>query len=88
MEFIKEDDSILYGVFEKILLEKRVNFSSRIITEEHGAMAGLPIAPFFANIYYSFILFVRTPVYKGQHFFIKIQRKTAHNVRADAFKSY
>ena len=51
MEFIKEDDPILYEVFSKILLEKRVNFSGRIIAEEHGAMAGLPIAPFFANIY-------------------------------------
>ncbi|MBQ8041343.1 MAG: hypothetical protein IJ274_16000 [Lachnospiraceae bacterium] len=51
MDFIKEDDAVLYRVFERILLEKRVNFSGHTIAEEHGAMAGLPIAPFFANIY-------------------------------------
>lgn len=51
MEFIKEDDPVLYGVFERILLENKVQFSGRTILEEHGAMAGIPIAPFFANIY-------------------------------------
>ena len=51
MEFIKEDDPLLYGVFERILLEKRVQFSGHTIMEEHGAMAGIPVAPFFANIY-------------------------------------
>lgn len=51
MDFIREDDAVLYGIFERILVEKRVNFSGHTIVEEHGAMAGLPIAPFFANIY-------------------------------------
>lgn len=51
MAFIKEDDLVLYGVFERILSQKYVNLSGHIIAEEHGAMAGLPIAPFFANIY-------------------------------------
>lgn len=51
MEFIKEVDFILYSIFERILLEKRVKFSNHTIVEEHGAMAGIPIAPFFANIY-------------------------------------
>lgn len=51
MDFLREDDAVLYGVFERILLEKCVNFSGHIIVEERGAMAGIPIAPFLANIY-------------------------------------
>ncbi len=51
LDFIKEEDISLYGVFERILTEKHLNFSGRIIAEEHGAMAGIPIAPFLANIY-------------------------------------
>ena len=51
MEFIKEEDPELYGVFERILSENSVWYLNRIIKENHGAMAGIPIAPFFANIY-------------------------------------
>lgn len=51
MEFIKESDPMLYSVFQRILQEKRIRFENCIIVEEHGAMAGIPIAPFFANIY-------------------------------------
>lgn len=51
MQFIKEEDLMLYQIFERILLQKKVQFGNRIIAEEHGAMAGIPIAPFFANIY-------------------------------------
>lgn len=51
LEFIKVDDGPLYCVLERILSENHLNFSGRIIMEEHGAMAGIPIAPFFANIY-------------------------------------
>lgn len=51
MQFIKVDDLILYQIFERILLQKRVQFENRTILEDHGAMAGIPIAPFFANIY-------------------------------------
>ncbi len=51
MDFIKEEDPILYAVFERVLAEKRVHFGGHTILEEHGAMAGIPIAPFFANIY-------------------------------------
>ena len=51
MQFIKEDDSFLYQIFEKLLLEKKVQFEGNIIMEEHGAMAGIPVAPFFANVY-------------------------------------
>lgn len=51
LNFVKENDSELFKIFENILQEKHVNFGGHIITEEHGAMAGIPIAPFFANIY-------------------------------------
>ncbi len=51
MDFIRKDDPVLYGVFEQILTEKHVHFGKHTIVEEHGAMAGIPIAPFFANIY-------------------------------------
>ena len=51
MKFILESDPVLYGVFQRILQEKRVLYEKRVIVEEHGAMAGIPIAPFFANMY-------------------------------------
>lgn len=51
LEFIKGDDMPLYQVFQNILLEKSIHFAGKIIKEEHGAMAGIPIAPFLANVY-------------------------------------
>lgn len=48
---IKEIDIKLYYMFKKILLEEYVIEDNRVIKEHHGAMAGIPIAPFFANIY-------------------------------------
>lgn len=48
------EDAMLFSLFQKILGEKRVRDGERkdhILIEEHGAMAGIPIAPFFANIY-------------------------------------
>lgn len=49
--FLKEEDSFLYQLFEKILSEERVRSGDRILCEEHGAMAGTPVSPFFANVY-------------------------------------
>lgn len=51
LAFLKEDDVHLYRLFEKILLEERVRSEGRIMCEEHGAMAGTPVSPFFANVY-------------------------------------
>lgn len=51
MEFIKKDDEILYNLFEKCLKEERVYIGTELIVEQHGAMAGTPCSPFFANIY-------------------------------------
>lgn len=51
LDGIKQRDLSLYQLFEQILSEDRVIENNRIVSEHHGAMAGIPIAPFFANIY-------------------------------------
>lgn len=51
LSFLREQDHMLYELFEKILSEDRVTEHGRIISEQHGAMAGVPVSPFFANIY-------------------------------------
>lgn len=51
LSFIMENDRELYGVFERILMEEEVYYENRLIKEKHGAMAGIPVAPFFANVY-------------------------------------
>lgn len=49
--FIKDTDFSLYQLFQKILKEERVCENTKILLEKHGAMAGTPISPFFANVY-------------------------------------
>lgn len=51
LSFIKETDLPLYQLFHKILKEDRVCENTKILLEKHGAMAGTPISPFFANVY-------------------------------------
>lgn len=51
LSFLKNQDAMLFELFEKILLEERVTECGRIISEQHVAMAGVPVSPFFANIY-------------------------------------
>ena len=51
LTFIEATDPCLYQLFTRILKEERVLENSQIITEQHGAMAGTPISPFFANVY-------------------------------------
>lgn len=51
LEVIKNRDEALYKMFEKILSEDRVIRRGEIVKEKHGAMAGIPIAPFLANVY-------------------------------------
>jgi len=53
LDFIKERDKVLYEIFCRILSEEKVIEDGVIKKEKHGAMAGLPIAPFFANVYLS-----------------------------------
>lgn len=51
MAFVKNRDIELFNLFEKILREDRVYDNGNVITENHGAMAGMPCSPFFANVY-------------------------------------
>lgn len=51
LSFLREKDSMLFELFERILSEDRVIECGRIIHEDHGAMAGVPVSPFFANIH-------------------------------------
>ncbi len=51
LAFISERDASLYRLFARILREDRVLENGQIIRESHGAMAGIPLAPFFANVY-------------------------------------
>ena len=51
LRFIQESDAPLYRLFEKILKENKVCENSKVLIEDHGAMAGTPISPFFANVY-------------------------------------
>lgn len=51
LEFVCETDEPLYQLFEHILREERVYQDGRVVREDHGAMAGIPLAPFFANVY-------------------------------------
>lgn len=51
LAFLQETDAPLYQLFERILREDRVYENGCLIREKHGAMAGTPLSPFFANIY-------------------------------------
>lgn len=51
LRVIEGDDPLLFGVFERILSRDRVLENGVEVQDNHGAMAGIPIAPFFANIY-------------------------------------
>lgn len=53
LKFVEGTDVGLYRLFERILREKRVIYEGEEMVEEHGAMAGTPISPFFANVYLS-----------------------------------
>ncbi len=51
LNFIRDTDVSLYELFKKILKENRVTESTKLLFEKHGAMAGTPTSPFFANVY-------------------------------------
>ena len=53
MEFVQKDDKELYSLFENVLREDRVYEKGKVISDIHGAMAGTPCSPFFANVYLS-----------------------------------
>ena len=45
------EDQPLYQFFEKMLTDKHAIYNHEIITENHGVMAGIPTAPFLADVY-------------------------------------
>lgn len=53
LSFVREEDEALYGLFERLLRRKQVMVNGRLVSENHGAMAGIPLSPFFANVYLS-----------------------------------
>ena len=50
---LMQDDPQLYGFFERMLSDDRVVSDGELIHEKHGVMAGVPTAPFFADVYLS-----------------------------------
>lgn len=44
-------DNRLYKIFENILKQEYVCENGSFIREKHGGMAGIPVSPFFANMY-------------------------------------
>lgn len=51
LEQIIDDDKMLLQFLVRLLSDGRAYEDGKLICEERGAMAGIPIAPFFANIY-------------------------------------
>lgn len=49
--FVREEDPKLYALFERILGREEVWENGRLTVGRHGAMAGIPLSPFFANVY-------------------------------------
>ena len=45
------EDQPLYHFFEMMLTDKHAVYNHEIITENHGVMAGIPTAPFLADVY-------------------------------------
>ncbi|MBR5419928.1 MAG: hypothetical protein IK115_02140 [Lachnospiraceae bacterium] len=54
LSFLRREDERLFLLFRKLLENEYVNTpDGSTLREEHGAMAGIPVAPFFANVYLS-----------------------------------
>lgn len=51
LDFLKHRDEKLYRLFERILKLEQVWENGVLIKDCHGAMAGTPISPFFANVF-------------------------------------
>ncbi|MBE5883615.1 MAG: hypothetical protein E7291_04250 [Lachnospiraceae bacterium] len=51
LQHVITDDEPLNAFLRKLLLAGKVYDNGNLVEEETGAMAGIPIAPFFANIY-------------------------------------
>lgn len=53
LKFVEEKDETLYKLFERLLCADLVYENGQLVNESHGAMAGTPVSPFFANVYLS-----------------------------------
>lgn len=53
LEALFADDKELYGFFERMLSDERVVCDGVVRREKHGVMAGVPTAPFLADVYLS-----------------------------------
>lgn len=51
LEFLRERDGRLFQLIEKLLRADCCIVEGEMVTEQRGAMAGIPISPFFANVY-------------------------------------
>ena len=51
LDRLLREDRDLLDFCRRLLLEKQVRFDGGIICEEKGAMAGMPLSAFFANVY-------------------------------------
>lgn len=51
LEVILEDDPELFELMRNILVDNRFKIGKRIKRGERGALPGVPISPFFANVY-------------------------------------
>lgn len=53
LRFLEESDAPLYRLFSKLLTADACLEDEIAVSEKRGAMAGIPVAPFFANVYLS-----------------------------------
>lgn len=51
LRFLQKEDAPLYRLFEKLLTADACYENGVRISEKRGAMAGIPVSPFFANVY-------------------------------------
>lgn len=51
LSFVRKEDRALYDLFERLLGRQQVMENGKLVSENHGAMAGIPLSPFFANVY-------------------------------------
>ena len=52
LKFLKEENENLYDLFKKMLQADIARIEGKEVQEYRGAMAGTPISPFFANVYF------------------------------------
>ncbi len=51
LDFLRKEDGRLFELFEKLLTADLCSVDGKLVTEQRGGMAGIPVSPFFANVY-------------------------------------